>query len=248
MDWQKVIGCNPDEFCDRLYATRPDWIRGAISHYDARYLFCRALEAGTGTAIEIGTASGLSTAFLCHALRFAAETGLISSDFRVVSYDISPVFYVDDSRSVGDATRDMLDPTLLEHVVFRNPAGAREVAAEHAPDSIEFMFIDANHAHPWPTLDMLTSLECLAPGAEVVLHDVGLPARGGAHAEAGAMYLFSGLSVEKVLDEGDKSPNIGSVVVPDDKQEFRVELQRIVAAHEWETEVRPGVVGSLLQA
>lgn len=247
MNWEETIGCKPREFCDRLYATRPEWIRGAISHYDARYLFRRALEAGTATAIEIGTASGLSTAFLAHALRIAHEAGTIDADYVVLSYDIAKQFYADQTKPVGEATREMIDSDLIGHVDFRNPAVATDVAKEHGEDSLSFVFIDANHRHPWPALDMLALLPSLRSGAEVVLHDVDLPAVATGTGEAGAKHLFDDLQAEKLLDSDGDPPNIGSVIIPTDKESLRTQLLAIAARHDWQEEVPDEIRHALLE-
>ncbi len=235
--WSEIIGCEPEEYCDRLYASRPEWVVGTVSSYDACFLFRRALEAATNLVVEIGTASGFSTVFLCHALNLASKANLIGPDFEVVSYDLRTWFYADETRETGDAARELLEPELLEHVVFRSPATALTVATHHDHDSLSFMFIDANHAHPWPTLDLLATLDCLLPGAEVVLHDINLPVRKENFPEWGVKHLFDDLDVHKDVDSADPLPNIGSIVVPTEKELFRDQLLSILFAHTWEVDV-----------
>src|SRR5438093_8856344 len=142
-DWSHIIGCAPEEYCRRLYASRPDWVLGTVSIHDAHYLFTRALEARAELVVEIGTASGFSTVFLCHALNFASKARLISSDFAVVSYDLNTRFYADERRRTGDAARELLEPELLEHIVFRSPATAVTVPAHHARETLSLVFLDA---------------------------------------------------------------------------------------------------------
>ena len=246
-DWNAVLGKTPQQYCDGIYHTRPDWIQGHISHLDARFLFERALRSGASTLIEVGTASGLSTAVLAHAAQQAARAGGAGDDFFVVTYDIDPRFYADRSRHSGDAAREMLDDELLGHVKFRSPATAIEVAEEHGTDTLDFVFIDAAHKHPWPTLDLLTLLGPLRAGAEVVLHDVNLPEMSTDHADWGAKHLFDEVDTEKVLDEnGERVPNIGSIRIPADKAAFREELVAILHGHDWETEIEPRVVDAAL--
>ncbi len=234
VEWTDVIGCEPDEFCTRLYASRPGWASGIVSLDDARYLFRRVLGAGTETVIEIGTASGVSTAYLVHALDFAGRAGNIGPDWTLLSYDIQGKFYA-----------DMVPSALMSRVGFRHPALALDVGKRHGADALDFLFIDANHEHPWPALDVLATLDSLRPGAEVVLHDVNLPVLipDGA---CGAKHLFDDLDVEKVLDITDDIPNIGSLMVPEDKQGFREQVLAVVAAHEWEAPIPPEVSEPLL--
>lgn len=237
IDWAAVIGSDPLSFCDELYAQKPSWASGSISHFDARFLFRCALGAGAAVGVEIGTASGFSTVFLCHAMNFASKVDLAPQDFRLISYDRDPYFYVDPSRLVGDATREVLSEPLLDHVSFRNPATAIELRAEHEPDTIELLFIDANHKNPWPTLDLLASLDSLRPGATVLLHDINLPVRLPEFADWGAKHLFDDLDVEKEADPGDDVPNIGRIVVPDDKETLREQLLQILFRHQWEHDI-----------
>jgi predicted O-methyltransferase YrrM len=245
-EWSKVMGCQPDEYCDRLYASKPEWVLGTISSYDARFLFRRALEARTDLVVEIGTASGFSTVFLCHALDVASKANVIGPDFEVVSYDLSTRFYADESRETGDAARELLDPELLEHVVFRSPATACTVPLHHARETLSLVFLDANHIHPWPTLDLLAALDCLQPGAEVVLHDINLPLRNQEFPEWGVKHLFDNLDVHKEVDSADPLPNIGSIVIPPEKELFRDQLLSILFAHTWEVDVGADITTAAL--
>lgn len=238
-DWNAVLGCEPDEYSDRLYRRRPKWAVGMISHHDARFLFGRALRSQAEVLIEVGTASGLSTAFLCHAAQRASAAGEIGSDFHVHSYDIDTQFYADRSRRVGDGAREMLDGALLEHITFHAPATAATVRDQHDADSIEFAFIDAAHKHPWPALDLLALLVSLRPGAEVLLHDINLPRVTPDVPTFGAKLLFDQLELEKEADPGGPIPNIGAVTIPDDKAGLREQLLALVDGHEWEVEPPP---------
>jgi predicted O-methyltransferase YrrM len=235
--WQGIIGSEPDEFCDRLYASRPDWVKGTVSTSDARYLFRRALEARAEVVVEIGTASGFSSVFLCHALHFACRAGLIGPRFRLISYDLHRLYYVDPRRSTGEIARELLEPALLEHVTFRSPASSIDVGEDFASDPLRLMFLDANHSHPWPALDLLATLDALRPGAEVILHDINLPLRYPDLPAWGVKHVFDHLEVEKVVAPEEPLPNIGSIRIPADREQFRDQLLSILFAHEWERDV-----------
>lgn len=232
--------------CDGLYHTRPPWVAGTISHFDARYLFWRARLAEPAVPVEIGTASGVSTAILRTALsaHAAADGG---SPVTLFTYDVNPRFFADNDKETGDAARAMLDPEQLEQIVFRNPATALDVSREHLGDSVDFLFLDADHRHPWPTLDILTVLDVLRPGAEIVLHDIDLPSRTAGPSDWGAKWLFDGLTVPKAVDRGDPVPNIGSCWVPTRKEELREQLVRILYEHPWDADVPPADVAQALE-
>jgi predicted O-methyltransferase YrrM len=244
--WSEVLGCEPNQYSDRLYATRPKWASGHISHLDARFLFRRLLASGPDVVVEVGTASGVSTAFLCHGAMMARAAGDGSSSFEVHSYDINNRFYADEEKRAGDAAREMLDDDLLEHITFHTPATASTVREQHDADSIGFAFIDASHKHPWPVLDLLGLLASLRPGADVLLHDINLPRMVAGNEVFGAQWLFEGLEVEKEADDEAPVPNIGRIKVPDDKAGLREQLLGLMDAHEWEVEPHPDQIRAAL--
>jgi predicted O-methyltransferase YrrM len=235
---EKLLGCDLNEFCDRLYAQKPEWVEGTLSHYDTRFLFRKALLAGTAVAVEIGTASGFSTTVLCNALNALSKAGVIGSEFSVVSYDIAAHFYANREKNVGDVARELLPPELLDHISFRNPAMAVNLRDSFGRDEVGFLFLDANHRHPWPTLDLLATLDILAPGAFAVFHDINLPARSSEDPGLGVKHLFENVDAENDVpqDEG-VVPNIGSLIIPSNKERFRDQLLGILFDHEWEVNV-----------
>jgi predicted O-methyltransferase YrrM len=225
----------PDVLCD----TRPQWVTGSLSRADARFLFSTAVDARTSTVVEIGTASGFSTTVLCCALEAAARLGCIEQDFAVRSYDISSHFYADPSRAIGDAAREMLSAELLSHITFVNPATAVDVASDYRSDSLDFVFIDANHNHPWPALDLIAILDVLRPGARVVLHDINLPLIHPEFPAWGVKHLFdnSGAQTTVPADGEGRLPNVGQMIVPRDKVAFKRRLLEIVYAFDWNKHV-----------
>ena len=233
------------ELCARLMSDRPEWITGSLSHSDAHFLFRSAVEARTALAVEIGTASGFSTAVLCQALKLASDSGLIGADFEVVTFDASDRFYADPSRPVGDAARELLPAELMRRITFRNPKTAFNIRDHYAPDSLDFLFIDANHNHPWPTLDLLACLDYLRPGATVVLHDINLPIIHPQFPAWGVHYLFEALDEENRVPAEERVPNIGSIRIPEDKEELKGQLLDIYFRHEAGSQVHPSYLTAL---
>ena len=225
---------------DAIYDLQPEWVKGSISRRDARYLHARALAATGNTLVEIGTAAGVSTAILCAA---AAERG---ADCAVVSYDISPTYYADKSRQTGDAAREMLNDDRLARVEFRNPATALDLRDDYPTSSLEFVFIDAAHTHPWPALDLLAALPCLQPGAEVVMHDINLPLVNPSWQTCGVKYLFDELDADKRTDSGSEPPNIGSITVSAQKEALRGQILDVIANHDPEADVPEETLTALL--
>lgn len=245
-DFERVMGVTPDAYADDLWRNRPNWAsRSSLLFHDTRFLFKAAYTAGSDVAIEIGTATGFSAAVLCHALHCSSRVGIISEEYQVVTYDLSSAFFADPSRNTGDAAHEQLPAELLEHITFRNPALAADVQRDYGSGTIGFLFIDAAHRHPWPTLDLLATLDLLRSGATVVLHDINLPFTYPQFPYWGAKYLFDDLVVEKVMAHEPELPNIGSIRIPEDKGQMRSQLMRILRAHEWEAEMHPDYLARL---
>lgn len=244
-DWQKIIGNDPDAFVNAFYNARPKWVTGSLSDSDARFLFRAALESRSSPAAEIGTASGFSTSVLCQAFYFASKAGLIDHNFRILSYDISPTFYADESKRVGDATREQLPPELLGHITFIHPAMAMDVRRRHGQGTLNFVFLDANHEHPWPTLDLLAILPSLRKCATVVLHDINLPIMAPQFQAWGVKYLFDDLRLDKNAPTDESIPNIGCITIPENKDKLRSQLTEILFAHSWESTVEEDYLAQL---
>ncbi|MBU3665938.1 MAG: class I SAM-dependent methyltransferase [Chthoniobacterales bacterium] len=220
---------------DHFYRARPAWLRGSISYRDGLFLQDAIRLERPSFVLEIGTASGFSAASLCHSLEIAARSHGGRWDYRVISYDIAPYFYADKSKSVGDAAKYLLDASLLAHIEFRNPRRAADAIDEFPPDSVPFVFIDANHKHPWPALDLLALTNVICPGGSVILHDINLPILQPTYQFWGPHHLFADLNLEKTIPTGPGKPaNIGQLRMPEDKTSLRHDLLTIINAHPWE--------------
>lgn len=201
----------PATVADRLKRI-PDWCTGHIDASDAVFLTRLYAEVCPAVTIEIGIASGVSSAVLASA---AAEHGPPGAIVR--SYDADLACYHARDRRVGSAA-PALCPCHLGHLELHAPADAGVAAAAHAAESVCFAFLDADHRHPAPTLDLLDLLPALAPGAWVALHDVELPDLPWAPspAETGPRRLFRAWPFEKRQAEG-RGPaerNIAAVRLP----------------------------------
>ncbi|MDX9910343.1 MAG: class I SAM-dependent methyltransferase [Phycisphaerales bacterium] len=114
--------------------------------------------------VEIGVASGASSAVMLHAMRAHAIDG------RIDAFDIHHQCYWDRSRAVGSAVEEMV-PDMADRFTLHK--GDSRLARETlAHGSIDLAFIDGDHAHPSATLDLLNLAPLLRPGAWVLLHDV----------------------------------------------------------------------------
>lgn len=226
------------DFCDSLYSRKPEWATGSLSKVGARFLASCLVSSGADRVVEIGTASGYSTALMASVLEHLQRLDEIGH-WEVLSFDIADRFYVDETRKVGEAARELV-PELLDHVSFNYFKTSADLSDVIDPDSIGFLFIDGSHKHPWPTLDLLFALPCLKAGATVVLDDINLPLILPEFQAWGAHYLFAALKVEK--EEGPlifpaQLPSMGSIRIPERKADLQSQLLALLDAYEWQIDV-----------
>jgi predicted O-methyltransferase YrrM len=246
VDWTEIIGEDRDRFCDRLSERAPP-AADRLSQADTRFLFTRALEARADVVIALGTGAGFAAAVLCYALHFASRAGFVVEQFEVVLYDIVSVPAAGGGRRVGTVADEILtselegilgqNPELLDRIRFRRPAAAANIRADHAPDSLSFALVNGDRRHPWPTLNVLAVLDCLRPGADVVLHDVDPSAHNGGHVLKGVTHLFANLVDEREATLAADPGSMRPIVVPPDKEVLRDRLLTSLYAYPWEVEL-----------
>jgi predicted O-methyltransferase YrrM len=193
-----------------MYAP-PAWARGAITRADAEFLAQTIAVLQPRTVVEIGVASGVSSAVILQALDRLPE---IDGGRLLQSCDIVPSCYFDDQHATGSAALTMY-PTPRARWNLDTNIDTRRLSQVWAADTIDLTFIDANHYHPWPLLDLLHVTYVAKPRSWVVLHDVDLPRRNPKIQVHGALWLFEAWPFATVQGTG-ASSNIGAVQLPDD--------------------------------
>lgn len=201
----------------------PGWAAGCISMHDAMFLYDLVRGIRPRRMVEIGVATGASTALLLHALTDAGLGG----EGVLQSYELLPYLYFDRSKPVG-----CLVPELAGGLegLWRMHVGktAKEAGKDFSGDGLTLVFIDGDHRHPAPTADLLWLMPALADGAWVALHDIDLPNVALAHErrtgekvgwhQRGAKELFDGWPFEKIrggtIGEDCGGMNIGAIRVP----------------------------------
>lgn len=200
----------------------PSWAQGHINARDAAFLWdlIEAVDRQSQhdfTVVEIGTASGVSTATLALGL-----DNLAAPNNNIHAFDILEYCFFDPTRRVGDAIRD-LAPHLSHHIKLHTHCTARDAASCFQPQQVRLALIDADHRHPAPALDVLALLPVLAPGAWITLHDIELdriqsndPADPGS--QSGPNQLYENWPFEKIREQRDapRESNIGAIRVPND--------------------------------
>lgn len=209
-----------------LYAP-PSWATGYIGKGDAEFLLELVSGLKPTTVVELGVASGVSSA----ALLFAMDSLPPDPARHLVSCDVRATCYFDAKRPTGAAVAEMY-PSARTRWTLKTDCDARALAQSLEPGCVDLAFIDANHAHPWPVLDLLQLVHVVRPGGWVVLHDIELPRLAPEHQDHGPMWLFEAWPFNKVHGVG-ASRNIGALQLPEDPAQL-VPLALYLLKQPWE--------------
>ena len=244
------MAAEPD-YADRVLSSHntAPWAVGSIGVLDAMVLRDMVHALRPGRIIEIGTAAGTSALLLARAMR---ECGCAGDGEPVVhTYDLHPWCYFDRSRAVGSA----IDEAELEAAaMIRRRVGVTAIDAgeEFAGQNIDMAFVDADHRHPAPVVDVLALLPAMAPGGWIVLHDTNLPAEADRYEKLkgtrvdwkqhGAKWLFDSWRHEKLELLCHK--NIGAIRVPTERRVTADDFRECVdnPAMPWEMEPSPAAL------
>lgn len=238
-----------EEFCRRTGT--PEWVRGHVNYRDALLLWDLVEAVRPDTIVEVGTASGVSTGLLAAAGEcFGGTRGPGAS---VWSFDIAARCYFDVTRPVGAAAFEIV-PHLRERIHLLPGRTCIDAAGFFGVGGVDLAFIDGDHRHPAPTLDVLALLYAVRPGGWMILHDIELSevAKVAAPVEwdvvTGAETLFHAWPFEKVqpAHAHPSLNNIGAIRLPSDPAraaEFLLEHLRL----SWETDgaLRPAIDAAL---
>ncbi|MEY2506015.1 MAG: hypothetical protein QOH01_344 [Verrucomicrobiota bacterium] len=165
--------------------------------------------------IEIGTLTGFSTAVIAAAIY--RQHGL-QSGIAVDTIDSHVQCSIDETRPIGFEIPELI-PDLVSTVRLHTGRESDVVSEIAAPGGFGLAFIDADHRHPWPLLDVLRLAPYLQPGGWILLHDIQLGSYGKAERAAGkeldggtpygAEWLFERWPFRKI-----RSFHIGAIELP----------------------------------
>jgi len=188
----------------------PSWATGHVSGSDATFIHEMICALQPETVAEVGVASGVSSAVILHALDLlpAAERR------SLYSCDVRPTCYFDETYRTGQACREMYPASRAQwHTAFEDDA--RALSRVLPAGSVDLTFIDANHSHPYPLLDVLQATAFATPGSWVILHDVDLPIQHPQFQTYGPRWLFHKWPFNKVK-AFDRWASIAAVQLPED--------------------------------
>ncbi|MBR1977389.1 class I SAM-dependent methyltransferase [bacterium] len=153
--------------------------------------------------VEIGTNLGFTANFML-------KEGIrkYGKDFKLTSYDL------DSSEKIGcvvfeNSTKEEKEAfSLCKGMTFSDYCVKEKNKFEQ--NKIDLAFVDGQHTHPGPLIDVLFLLPFMKKGGLIVFHDINFRYDPD---DWGACYVYDGLDVEKTSLQGDI---IGCIVVPDD--------------------------------
>ena len=190
---------------------------GTIGLHEFLFLTAFASIFAPERAIEIGTLAGFSAAVIAAAIRrqHPDQRGTL-----VDTIDRNTHSVVEADKPVGFQIPDII-PNFANAVRVHAPADSGIVRELAGRDELQFGFIDADHQHPRPLLDLMRMAPRIRSGGWILLHDIKLGSRGLAaeargetpHGAAfGAEWLFACFPFRKISGE-----NIGAVQMPGEK-------------------------------
>jgi predicted O-methyltransferase YrrM len=206
----------------------PHWVQGATPSGDREFLLEMITTHAPECVVEIGVAAGVSSAVMLCALDTLPQT---ATGRVLYSCDIQSTCYFDASRATGEAVQAMYPHPRARWILDTNK-DARRVSQALAPSSVDLTFIDANHYHPWPLLDLLHLTKLAKRGSWVMLHDINLPVIAPEFVASGAKWLFDEWPFEKVAGGG-TNRNIGAVKLPADLRSL-IPFASVLLDRPWE--------------
>ena len=163
---------------------RPVHHLGAIGCGDYCFLTALISILAPRRVIEIGTSTGFSAAVIAAAI--SRRHGNNSSGW-VDTIDVR--LKIDETRPIGFEIPELI-PDLTAMVRLHIPHDATFVSELAKRDELEIVFIDGNHHHPWPLLDLLRLAPYVRSGGWIVLHDIQLGTIGRKAIEAGQAWKY----------------------------------------------------------
>lgn len=199
----------------------PEWIGGNISAYDTRFLTGLINFTRPRNLVEIGVASGWSSAVILNTLRHTHG----ADSFTLNAVDLFEDFYLNPKMKTGSAVNEVV-PDLLPH--YNLHTGQISPDAMETVGKVDFAFIDAHHYHPWTALDFLSVLPFMDKGRWVALHDINLCVfERHKHTNRGPYYLYH-LWQDTKLQSTQNPSMIGALMIERQPEQYLRDLLEIL--------------------
>jgi len=192
---------------------------GSLTVADCLFLTAFVSIVRPDRIMEIGTGSGFSSALLACAIHLQRRD---SFAFSVDTLDAHATYFADPQLPIGFEISNLI-PVFAQSVRIHAPRESNFVASLAEKDELELAFIDGNHQHPCPLLDVLRIAPYVRGGGWVLLHDIRLGSLVEASRRRGVSLAYEALfGAEWLFDEWpwDKidAGNIGAIQLPADKK------------------------------
>jgi predicted O-methyltransferase YrrM len=178
-----------------------------MSTGDIRFLEKLLRETRVEKALEVGVSAGGSSALLLSLFPRDANTALYAVDYK-------HHYHRDRSRKAGFLVAERFPEFLANYHLFTGDDVSGFI--DEIGGDIDLALIDTSHSHPIETLNVLTILPFMKPGAWIVLHDIGIFLKPFYNAFA-TKYIFDAWQGERIesefKSESIDAANIGAIRV-----------------------------------
>lgn len=132
---------------------------GSVSPREIEYIQDTIAAHKPAVFLEVGMASGLSGGFIA---RILEENG----GRKLITVDFSETFFADRTKPVGYLIGEIYQG---DAVTVERRTSQTALDLHGYGETYDMAFVDANHQHPWPTIDTL-ALAPLMGGSKTILH------------------------------------------------------------------------------
>lgn len=201
-----------EDYAKSIYDHLLKWSpRGQIGQPEAKLLARFIEEQKSESIVEVGVASGFSSAFMAHCMKRHTKNGVIAA------IDYGERLYYDTSKDVCfialEEAKDMPEVKIESHT-SRTSADIEQIAAGRKFDAA---LIDGDHYQPWCALDSLMLLPFLKPGGFVFCHDLHLYLVQNYREQYGPKVVYDQLPEDsRFMDDKQPWPASFVYLVPDD--------------------------------
>ncbi len=222
-----------------IKSLRPKSVVGGISNEESYFLYNIIQTFNPKNIVEVGVASGWSSSIILMAVNDLMKANP-NEDYKFCGIDIDTHCYYDKSLPVGYTIDEVIPADGYKGEIVRDRS-VFAIQHRYQPNEIDLIFIDANHKHPYPAIDMLVALPYLTENAVVVLHDTNLPLINSDFPSNGAKYLFDAIETQfkfncPATKRNNEISNMGAFVI-NSKESLKREVQEMMGKFEDEMEL-----------
>lgn len=196
---------------------------GGIDYATAGFLLSLIEARNPLNLVEVGVASGVSSCLMLALLERMESRATLSS------FDLGVTVYEHPSLPIGHLVKELF-PAGTPSWRLHTQAMSADIAGRISGPS-DFVFIDANHDHPWPAIDSIMAVGFTKPGSPILLHDINLPYVNPEFDNWGAVYLYRDWPGEKLCHPPDGLATSGAIIRSKNANKDANQLMDIIEAY-----------------